>query len=98
MARCEAVADGFGAVQNDGDVFVARRPRFGDDSGAMGFVERREFVAQPIESGAERSAPLLIPTGMSARIAAAIGGPAADAVGTAPGGVFDDFDFVSGRI
>jgi hypothetical protein len=43
-----------------------------------------------VEGFAQRAAPLLVPAGLAA-VAAAVGAPALDAVGAAPGGVFDDF-------
>src|ERR1035438_7356068 len=51
-----------------------------------------------IERLAQRSAPSLVPTRLAAGVAAAVGVPAAHAVGTTPSRVLDDLDFVSGRI
>src|SRR6185437_14654110 len=58
--------------------------------------EGRDTVANAIERDAERGAPVLVPA-LMASIAAAVGAPALDTVGAAPGGVLDDLGFVLGR-
>ena len=66
--------------------------------GGLGFVGFDEAVAQVIERLAQGRAPRLVPAGLAAGVAAAVGVPAADAVRAAPGGVLDDLDFVGRRV
>src|SRR5207248_1258050 len=68
-----------GAVEDDLDRVVARRPRVLEEGGGLGLVERGEPVAQVVERGAERGAPLLVPA-RSPGVAAAVVLPALDAV------------------
>ena len=65
------------------------------DGGQL-FGERGGAVAEVVEGFAQGAAPLLAPAGLAA-VAAAVGAPAFDAVGAAPGGVFDDLGLPLGR-
>ena len=56
----------------------------------------RGGVAQEVERLAQRPAPLLVPAGLAA-VAAAVGAPALDAVGTGPRCVFDHLGLPCGR-
>ncbi len=93
----EGVA-GFGrAIEDDADVVVAGGVGIAKDFGGSFTNERRNGIAQIVEGLAEGRAPLLVPAGTAAG-AAAVGTPALDAMGAAPGGVFDDPGFEAGRV
>ena len=95
--RAKKRSTGLGAaVEDDVDVGVARGPDIVEELGALLLGERSDGVAQLVESLAQGRAPLLVPAGLAA-VAAAVGAPALDAVGAAPGGVFDDFALELGR-
>ena len=85
----EAVVRGGGAVEDDVDVGVARGPEVDEERRGELFGERCGGVAEEVEGLAQRAAPLLVPAGLAA-VAAAVGAPALDAVGAAPGGVLGD--------
>src|SRR5581483_4561586 len=72
------------AVEDDGDVLVAGAPGIPQAPGGFPFIERVHRIAQPVEGGAQRPAPFLIPAGPPTGVAAAVERPAADAVHTAP--------------
>ena len=78
-----------GAVEDDVDVGVAGGPEIFEEGCGELFGEGCGGVAEVVEGFAEGGAPLLVPAGLAA-VAAAVGAPAFDAVGAAPGGVFDD--------
>ena len=80
------------AVQNHLDVIVPSLPRIFQERCHLNFIEARQAVSQPIESGAQWRPPFLVPIAMSARIAPAVGAPALDAVDTAPRAIRDNFD------
>ncbi len=93
----EEVEDGGGgAVEDDVDVGVAGGPEVFEERLGELFGERSGGVAEVVEGLAEWGAPLLVPAGLAA-VAAAVGAPAFDAVGAAPGGVFDDLGLPRGR-
>src|SRR5277367_5871061 len=79
------------------NVFVAGAPGLLEIFRRVLFVEGCDLIAQPVERGTERSAPLLVPVAMAARITAAVVAPASDAVDAAPGGSFHTLDVVGGR-
>src|SRR5437588_8740877 len=83
-----------GALQQYRDVVVARGRRLAQQLAGSAFEHRCRGIAQPIECGAQWSAPRLLPAGMPAGIAAAIATPALNAMGAAPGSVVDDLHFV----
>ncbi len=85
----EGVDAGGGAVEDDLDVGVAGGPEIFEEGLASCLGERGGGVAEVVEGFAQGAAPLLVPAGLAA-VAAAVGAPAFDAVGAAPGGVFDD--------
>ena len=80
---------GVGAVEDDVDVGVAGVPEVFEQAFGQLFGQGGGGVAEEVEGVAEGRAPLLVPAGLAA-VAAAVGAPAFDAVGAAPGGVFDD--------
>jgi hypothetical protein len=82
-----------GAVEDDGDVIVTSGPGIAEEVGAMGLEVGCELIAEPVEGFAEGAAPVLIPGGMAAGVAGAVGAPAIDAVGAAPGAGLVDIDF-----
>ena len=84
------------AIENDADVVVASFPRVADKFLQPRLEDGRQLIAQPVQRGAERSTPLLVP-GMSAGIAATIAAPAFDAMHTTPGTIVDDFNKVLRR-
>ena len=83
------------AIEDDLDVGVAGGPEIFEERLGDGLGKGCGAVAEEIECGAERGAPLLVPAGFAA-VAATVGAPALDAVGAGPGGVFDDLGFVLG--
>ena len=93
----EEFSDGGGrAVEDDLDVGVAGGPEIFEERLGELLGEWRGGVAEVVEGFAEGGAPLLVPAGLAA-VAAAVGAPAFDAVGAAPGGVFGDFGLPFGR-
>jgi hypothetical protein len=58
---------------------------------------RCEPLPQPVQSGSQRRAPLLVP-GMSSRIAPAVGMPPLHSVYTTPGTIFDNLHRISRRM
>ena len=80
---------GGGAVEDDLDVGVAGGPEVFEEGLGELFGEGSGGVAEVVEGFARGGAPLLVPAGLAA-VAAAVGAPAFDAVGAAPGGVFGD--------
>ena len=84
------------AVKDDLDVGVAGGPEIFQQACGELFRQGRGGVAEVVEGFAQRGAPLLVPAGFAA-VAAAVGAPAFDAVGAAPGGVFGDFGLPLGR-
>src|SRR5256885_1737824 len=78
-------------VEHNFDIGVTRGPGIAQYSLSHLFKEGIDGVTQPIEGGAQRPAPMLLPR--SAGVAAAIAVPALDAVRTAPGGVLNDAHF-----
>ena len=84
------------AVENHVDVGVAGGPDIVEETAAFLFGEGNEGVAQLVESLAQGRAPELIPARLAA-VAAAVGAPALDAVGAAPGGVVGDLALVLRR-
>ncbi len=88
---------GGGAVEDDLDVGVAGGPEIFEEGLGELLGEGSGGVAEVVEGFAERRAPLLVPAGLGAAVAAAVGAPALDAVGAGPGGVFDDFGLPFGR-
>src|SRR5438128_1804389 len=73
----------FRTVEDQSNVAVARSPRIANIAAQERFENGRETIPQPIQGGAQRFAPLLIP-GMPARVAAAIAAPALHAMHTTP--------------
>ncbi len=96
MTPEKAAGVALGPIQQNGDIFVAGGPGIFEKPGSL-LKTRGQLVTQSIESFAQRRSPGLIPAGMSG-IAATIGAPAFQAVRAAPGTVFEDFDFMRGRM
>ena len=74
----------------DRDVSVAGGPDVLKQAFGGVFAERGDGIAEPVESGAKRRAPALVPP-LASAVAAAVGTPALDTVGTTPRGIVDDF-------
>ena len=92
----EKCSTGFlGAIENHANVVVAGGPGVADIFLQSRLEDGSQSVAQPVERGPQRSAPLLVP-GMSAGIASTIAAPAFDAVDATPRTVFDDLDEMLG--
>ena len=85
----EAVDGVWRAVEDDVDVGVARGPEIFEQRLGELLGEGSGGVAEIVEGFAQGAAPLLVPAGLAA-VAAAVGAPAFDAMGAAPGGVFGD--------
>jgi len=71
-------------VQDHVDVIVARLPWIAEDARSVLFENRGALVAQPVERVTQGPAPLLIPSGRRADIAAAVELPTRYAVAAAP--------------
>ena len=84
------------AVKDDLNVIIARRPWVLEQLLGFLFVKRGQRVAQPIECGAQRGAPLLIPARMPTGVAAAVAPPAFDPVNTTPRAIIKYLDFMGG--
>ena len=84
-------------IEDHLDELVAREPGVAQEPSRFALVEHRELVAEDVERGAERGAPVLPPSGSSACRAAAVAAPALDSVRAAPGGPVEDLRLVSGR-
>src|SRR6266481_8733486 len=84
------------AVQNNFNVVIAGGPGIVQKSRSLLLKQRGGVVPQTVESHAQRTPPLLVPS-LTAKIAAAVCLPPANAMHTAPGGVFDDMDFMARR-
>src|SRR6267154_4993826 len=89
---------GFRTIQDDGDVLVARFPRVAQKFFRFALEQRSQFIAKPVERLPQRGAPILVPSRVTATIAAAIGHPAANPVHTAPGTRFMNMHFMLGRV
>ncbi len=59
------------------------------------FGQRRHRIAEPVESGAKRGPPALVPA-VVPTVAAAVGSPPLDSVGATPGRILDDLRFPFG--
>ncbi len=90
------VGPGCPGGEYDRDISVASAPDIFEQSPSRVFGKRRDGIPQPVESCAKRRAPSLIPTLVPA-VAAAVGAPALDAVGTTPRSILDDFRLPRGR-
>jgi hypothetical protein len=82
--------DSRGAVEDDVDVGVAGGPEVFEQGFGELLRRAERWRRGGVEGFAQGGAPLLVPAGLAA-VAAAVGAPALDAVGAAPGGVFGDF-------
>src|SRR6202034_146920 len=81
----EGVAGCFGAVEYAADVAIACGIRIFEEADGGFMDEGGDGIAQVVESFPQRGTPFLIPAGAAAGTAA-VGAPAFDAVGAAPGG------------
>jgi len=81
-------------VEDDVDVMVARAPGMPEEVAAFVLEPGRDLVAEPVEGVAERAPPLLVPALRRARVAAAVGAPAGNAVRAAPRRVLVDLHFM----
>src|SRR4029077_626840 len=79
-----------GAVVNDVEIIVARVPRVFQKLTAFVLEGDGQRVAQFVQRVTQWRAPLLIPIGMTPRVAAAVFPPTIDAVKTAPRAFLDD--------
>src|SRR5439155_5571277 len=84
-------------IEDHLDELVAREPGVAQKPSRFALVEHGELVAQDVERGAERGAPVLPPSGSAAGRAAAVAAPTLDAVRASPGGSVEDLRLVSGR-
>src|SRR5215471_4806093 len=88
-AKCFDVA--VGAVEDDLNVIVSRFPRIPEDLPAFCLERTGNLISEPVESLPQGAAPLLVPVGVSSRIAAAVAVPTFYAVRAAPGAPLPDF-------
>src|ERR1700730_5006253 len=79
-------------IDNHADVCVPSQPRILEQSSSVILICRGQCIPQPVECGAERPSPFLVPARVPAGIASAIRAPALQSVGTAPGAVFNNLD------
>src|SRR4051812_43260175 len=93
----EEVADRAGtAIEDHLDVGVTRRPGVGEALAAPRREQVIDLLPELVERLAERSSPFLVP--VSPGSAAAVGVPALDAVGAAPGALVVDLDLPLRRV
>ena len=85
-------------VQDHADVGVADGPGIVEVGSGLGLVFRGELVAEPVESFAQGLAPVLVPAGSAAAVAAAVAAPAIDSMRAAPGARCVQFDLHRGRV
>src|SRR5580692_232472 len=83
-------------IDDHADVCVPSRPRIFEQSSSFILIGRGHCIPQPVECGAERPSPFLIPARVPAGIASAIRAPALQPVGTAPRTVFNNLDEMIG--
>src|SRR6202140_958004 len=86
------------AIKDHLDIVIASSPRIFEQGRRFLLIQRREFVAQPIQRSAQRSTPFLRPARVSARVAATIGAPTFNAVNAAPRAVGYNLRKVVGRM
>ena len=87
-----------GSIENGNYVFVSSQPRVLQKLLCASFIIGNEIIPQPIKRRAQGPPPLLIPAGTASCVAAAIGLPAADAVGATPGSLLLDSNFLRRRM
>ncbi len=68
------------AVEDNFDVIIVGRPGVAQERPGAAFILRRQSVAKPVESVAQRSPPALGPLRMAARVATAMTPPALDSM------------------
>src|SRR5205807_10610064 len=84
-------------IEDHFDELLARPPGIAQERRGFFLEELRETIAQPVERGAQRSAPVLPPARHAPGGAPAVAPPALDAVGAAPGGAWMDLRFARWR-
>src|SRR5262249_37740124 len=80
-----------GAVEDDLNVIVSSVPRLPEDLPAFRLERTSDRIPEPVGSLPQGGAPLLVPVGVSSRIAAAVAVPAFDAMRATPCAPLPDF-------
>src|SRR5215471_12294629 len=83
-----------GAVEDDLNVIVSSFPRIPEDLFALRLERPSDRIPEPVESLPQGEAPLLVPVGVSSRIASAVAVPTLYAMRAAPGAPLPDFGFM----